>query len=103
MGLAEREGYKCLILIKQMASFFLTTKCNLRCAYCYNCKTRLNTSGQSLPLYIAKAGVDYFFTSSSRHIRFYGSGEPTQEFTLMKNIIDYARDKAKDETAEKSV
>lgn len=21
---------------KQMASFFLTTKCNLRCVYCYN-------------------------------------------------------------------
>lgn len=82
---------------KQMASFFLTTKCNLRCVYCYNCKTRLNTSGQSLPLHIAKAGIDYFFKmSSSRHIRFYGPGEPTQEFALMKNIIDYARDKAGD-------
>lgn len=80
---------------KQMASFFLTTKCNLRCTYCYNCKTRLHTSGQSLPLYIAKAGVDYFFkTSSSRHIRFYGPGEPTQEFDLMRSIVDYARDKA---------
>ena len=78
-----------------MASFFLTTKCNLRCIYCYNCKTRLNTSGQSLPLHIAKAGVDYFFnTSSSRHIRFYGPGEPTQEIELMKNIVDYAKEKA---------
>lgn len=80
---------------KQMASFFLTTKCNLRCTYCYNCKTRLNTSEQSLPLYIAKAGVDYFFsTNPSRHIRFYGPGEPTQEFELMKNIVDYAKEQA---------
>lgn len=80
---------------KQMVSFFLTTKCNLRCIYCYNCKTRLNTSGQSLSLDIAKAGVDYYFnTSSIRHIRFYGPGEPTQEFELMKNIITYAREKA---------
>jgi len=52
---------------------------------------------QSLPLHIAKAGVDYFFsTNESRHIRFYGPGEPTQEFELMKNIVDYARKQAGD-------
>jgi len=49
---------------------------------------------QSLPLHIAKAGVDYFFsTNKSRHIRFYGPGEPTQEFELMKEIVNYARSK----------
>lgn len=47
---------------KEMASFFLTTRCNLRCVYCYNCKERLNTFEQSLPLNIARAGVDYFST-----------------------------------------
>jgi len=77
---------------KQMASFFLTTKCNLRCTYCYNCKERASLKEQTLPLHIAKAGVDYFFSSNkSRHIRFYGPGEPTQEFELMKDIVDYAR------------
>ena len=73
---------------KQMASFFLTTKCNLRCVYCYNSKERMSYKQQSLPLEIAKAGVDYFFANnSSRHIRFYGPGEPTQEFELMKSMI----------------
>ena len=80
---------------KQMASFFLTTKCNLRCVYCYNSKERALLKEQSLPLHIAKAGIDYYFsTSTSRHIRFYGPGEPTQEFSLMKEITEYARLKA---------
>lgn len=52
---------------------------------------------QSLPLHIAKAGIDYFFNvSNSRHIRFYGPGEPTREFALMKAIVDYARGKVGD-------
>lgn len=80
---------------KQMASFFLTTKCNLRCTYCYNSRERSKLNEQSIPLEIAQAGVDYFFsTSTSRHIRFYGPGEPTQEFTLMKDIVEYAKLKA---------
>ena len=75
---------------KQMASFFLTTKCNLSCEYCYNRKERTQMIEQSLPLEIAKAGVDMFFKeSSSRHIRFYGPGEPTQEIKLMKEIVAY--------------
>lgn len=82
---------------KQMASFFLTTKCNLRCIYCYNCKERAGSEEQSLPLHIAKAGVDYFFShNKSRHIRFYGPGEPTCEFSLMKDIVSYAKSKAGD-------
>ena len=77
---------------KQMASFFLTTKCNLHCAYCYNSKERLRSKPQSLPLEIAKAGIDYFFkNNSSRHLRFYGPGEPTQEFPLCAINEKYCR------------
>lgn len=77
---------------KQMASFFLTTKCNLRCVYCYNKEKRTQLVEQTLPLNIAMAGVDYYFANSqSRHIRFYGPGEPTQAFSLMKDIVTYAR------------
>lgn len=82
---------------KQMASFFLTTKCNLSCEYCYNRKERTQVNEQSLPFEIAKAGVDMFFKeNSSRHIRFYGPGEPTQKIELMKKIVAYAREKAED-------
>jgi len=80
---------------KQMASFYLTTKCNLTCEYCYNREERTQVREQSLPIEIAKAGVDLFFKESpSRHIRFYGPGEPTQEIELMKEIIAYAGSKA---------
>lgn len=77
---------------KQMLSFFLTTKCNLCCVYCYNAKERNKMQEKTLPLNIAKRGIDYFFDNfDSRHIRFYGPGEPTQEFELMKKIVDYAK------------
>ena len=75
---------------KQMASFFLTTKCNLCCSYCYNRTTRAHFNDQSLPFHIAKKGMDYYFsTNENRHIRFYGPGEPTQDFELLKAIVDY--------------
>ena len=79
---------------KEMISFFLTTKCNLRCRYCYNSQKRRDNPIQTLDLDFAKAGIDYFFDNfQSRHIRFYGPGEPTQAFFLMKEIRDYAYSK----------
>lgn len=77
---------------KQMISFFLTTRCNLNCIYCYNVEERKKLIEKTLPLHIAKAGIDRFFSeNSSRHIRFYGPGEPTQEFNTMQSITDYAK------------
>ena len=82
---------------KQMISFFLTTRCNLRCVYCYNSKERAQLEEKTLPLHIAKAGIDYFFDRSpSRHIRFYGPGEPTQAFDVMRQITEYAKSKQTD-------
>ncbi len=77
---------------KKMISFFLTTKCNLCCRYCYNAKERNAIKEQTLPLNIAKAGIDWYFErNESRHLRFYGPGEPTQEFERMKEITQYAK------------
>ncbi len=77
---------------KHMISFFLTTKCNLCCRYCYNAQERNTIKEQTLPLDIAYAGIDWYFTNNhSRHIRFYGPGEPTQEFPKMKKITEYAK------------
>jgi radical SAM protein with 4Fe4S-binding SPASM domain len=47
---------------------------------------------QTLPFEVARAGVDLFFRENeSRHIRFYGPGEPTQAMSLMKRIVEYAK------------
>lgn len=89
---------------KKMISFFLTTKCNLCCRYCYNAKERNEIPEQTLPINIAKAGIDWYFsTNESRHIRFYGPGEPTQEFGKLVEITEYARNhpnRGNDVTAE---
>ena len=78
---------------KQMISFFLTTKCNLCCTYCYNATERSRIIEQTLSLEIAKAGIDWYFANNpSRHIRFYGPGEPMCEFELLKSIVEYARE-----------
>ncbi len=77
---------------KKMISFFLTTKCNLCCRYCYNAKERSEVREQTISLEIAKAAIDWYFENNmSRHIRFYGPGEPTQEFEKMKQITEYAK------------
>ena len=77
---------------KRMISFFLTTKCNLCCRYCYNAKERNEIEEQTIPLEVAFAGIDWYFANNdSRHIRFYGPGEPTQEFEKMANITSYAK------------
>ena len=77
---------------KKMLSFFLTTKCNLCCVYCYNAEERESLNEQSIDLEIAKHAIDWYFSSnSSRHIRFYGPGEPTQEFAKMKQVTEYAK------------
>lgn len=77
---------------KKMISFFLTTKCNLCCRYCYNAKERNEIEEQTIPLDVAKAAIDWYFSNNeSRHIRFYGPGEPTQEFDKMKAITEYAK------------
>lgn len=77
---------------KKMLSFFLTTRCNLCCRYCYNAKERNEIKEYTIPLEIAKSGVDWYFSENeSRHIRFYGPGEPTQEFERLKEITAYAK------------
>ncbi len=81
---------------KQAITFFLTTKCNLDCIYCYAYRDiKLEKKDRVLEFSFAQKGIDDFFRDyPSRHIRFYSSGEPTLEFELMKKITDYARSKA---------
>ncbi len=78
---------------KEMLSFFMTTKCNLNCNYCYTNKSHFGH--QTIDLEFAKLGVEDFFEhNNSRLIRFFGAGEPTTESELMGKIKDYAYEKA---------
>ena len=78
---------------KKMISFFVTTACNLSCRYCYT--NKYDFPKQKLSLEFAKLGIDDFFKNNdSKHIRFFGAGEPTIEFDLIKDIKNYAYKKA---------
>jgi len=76
------EKFNCLGL-------FLTSDCNLRCAYCYA------SAGQTqkiLNFEFAKTAIDFISKNSDEQLMvlFHGGGEPTLEFKLMKKIREYA-------------
>lgn len=83
---------------KQQIAFFMTTRCNLSCRYCYAPKLKVEKCDQRLSFEFAKKGIDDFFAQNdSRQIRYYGVGEPTMEFDLMKRIREYAYEQAGEE------
>lgn len=74
---------------KDCITLLMTTRCNLACSYCYlkNCAL----DGESINVEFAQRGIeDYFLKSQSRHIRFFGAGEPTLEFEKVQALRDYA-------------
>ena len=83
---------------KQAITFYLTSKCNLKCIYCYTYRNLdIKKEHMVLDFSFAKRALDDFFRDyPSRHLRFYGIGEPTLEFDLMKRIKNYAQQKTND-------
>jgi len=81
---------------KTALSIFLNTKCNLRCKYCYvggsnsNCIQKVINKN-----FIRCAVLDFFKQYSSRHIRFFSTGEVTTSFSALKEITDWIRTKSK--------
>lgn len=76
---------------KEMVSFYVTTKCNLDCKYCYTNKE--DYPEQKINLEFAKALLqDYFTTDLKKVIRFFAAGEPTLNISAIKEITEYARD-----------
>ena len=78
---------------KDCISFFMTTRCNLDCVYCYLKENKI--PNQSIDVEFAKQGIrDYFSKNTSRHIRFFGAGEPTLEFEKIQQIYQFAYEQA---------
>ena len=80
---------------KKMLSIFLTNTCNLDCVYCYAHNDPDNM--QMMSKEFAFWGVEYYYNEYivkhgfDKRIRFYGPGEPTTQFALMKDIATYAK------------
>ena len=72
---------------KGQLSLFLTTQCDLRCTYCYMPKREVKAEHRFLRLEYARAGIRFLAENyNSKAIRFFGAGEPTLAFGLMKDI-----------------
>lgn len=79
-------------------TLFLTSRCNLRCRYCYadaGCKAAdmaWETARAAIDLVAENAGI---LGSSRFAVGFHGGGEPTMNWDLLVRSVDYTRDKAR--------
>jgi sulfatase maturation enzyme AslB (radical SAM superfamily) len=81
MGLCKRQP---------KITISVTTKCNLDCVYCYTNKTAQPNA--TIPIQFAKAGIlDFIEEHDGGRLRFFGAGEPTCEFSIIKELLTFAR------------
>jgi uncharacterized protein len=82
----------------------LTNQCNLSCTYCYEFGEDKVATPEGKPKFMdlttARASVDFLLTQSNGrqavHITFFG-GETLMNFPLLKEVVSYASQRAKDE------
>jgi uncharacterized protein len=76
-------------------TLFLTTACNLRCAYCYACAGE--GAARFMPPALAKRAVDFVVENAlergEKHfeINFHGGGEPTQNWKTLTETVSHAQ------------
>ena len=76
-------------------TLFLTTACNLRCAYCYAAAGDI--PARHMPLETALRGIDFVVGNAVRRrtgfidINFHGGGEPTQNWRVLTAAHEHAR------------
>jgi uncharacterized protein len=79
-------------------TLFLTTACNLRCTYCY--ASAGDTPTKYMPLEVAKRGIDFVAGNAAKRqapyfeIAYHGGGEPSVNWRVMTESLDYAKQKA---------
>lgn len=83
-----------------------TTLCNLRCQYCYAWKE--NKKSSMMTKEIARAGINYVFQNAIKNntpsvdISFMGGGEPTCNWPVLVDAVEYARMLAKENSVPSS-
>ncbi len=73
-----------------------TMRCNQRCTYCHSEAVGIDESGYDLDEETAKGIVDFAFETNSSSLKFeFQGGEPLLNISAVENVINYAKDKAK--------
>jgi sulfatase maturation enzyme AslB (radical SAM superfamily) len=76
---------------KQMISFFVTSRCNFDCIYCYipNMQDRIAKNDRNIDINFAIAGMkDFFKRCNTPHIRYFSAGEATLAFDKMVELYN---------------
>ncbi len=79
------------------ATLFLTNRCNLRCIYCYADSGK--ETSRDMPVDLGLRAIDAVCEHalsrglSSFELGFHGGGEPTLNWKVLKECVDYARKK----------
>jgi uncharacterized protein len=79
-------------------TLFLTTACNLRCAYCYAAAGE--GRARHMPFELARRGVDFVVGNALRRgedhfeVNFHGGGEPSRNWPTLTETLAYARRQA---------
>ena len=87
---------------KKVITFLINEDCNMNCIYCpiHQERAKKKTSPKTIDINFAKRGIDDYFNNGffkedeKKGIRFFANGEPTLEFSLLKEIKDYAYEKS---------
>lgn len=75
---------------KRMVTILLTTRCNLRCTYCYSRHERSVLGEIDIDIDFAKCGIADYFSENPPGIRYFGLGEPTLKFELIQQLHEFA-------------
>jgi len=76
-------------------TLFLTTACNLRCTYCY--ASAGDAPARSMRLDVAQRGIDFVAANAASKgvgtfdINYHGGGEPSANWRVMTESLEYAR------------
>ncbi len=90
---------------KKVLSFFVDEKCNMSCIYCtvQSDLRKSKTDPKVIDVNFAKLGIDDYFGNGffkegeKKGLRIFGNGEPTMEFDIIREIIEYGEMKAGEE------
>lgn len=79
-------------------TLFLTTRCNLRCTYCY--ASAGDTPDRAMSLQVARQGIDFVIGKAKElgeshiEIAYHGGGEPTTNWQTLTESFAYAQEQA---------
>lgn len=77
----------------------LAHSCNLRCRYCFAGQGRFGGVDELMPAETGRAAIDFLIARSAgrKHLEidFFG-GEPLLNFTVLKELVDYGRQRGND-------